>query len=70
MIEDAVYQDLSIKLGKVASAIKKISENQLNFGSLYEDGWVWRKYACVCIWPFEWGWKTSKVIHVEKWQVL
>ena len=40
MIEDAVYQDLSIKLGKVASAIKKISENQLNFGSLYEDGWV------------------------------
>ena len=40
MIEDVVYQDLSIKLGKVASAIEKISENQLNFGSLYEDGWV------------------------------
>ena len=38
MIEDAVYQDLSIKLGKVASAIEKISENQqLNFGSLYEE---------------------------------
>ena len=36
MIEDAVYQDLSIKLGKVASAIE-ISENQLNFGSLYEE---------------------------------
>nr|POE54622.1 putative ribonuclease h protein [Quercus suber] len=37
MIEDAVYQDLSIQLGKVASAIEKISENQLNFGSLYEE---------------------------------
>ena len=37
MIEDVVYQDLSIKLGKVASAIEKISENQLNFGSLYEE---------------------------------
>ena len=37
MIEDAVYQDLSIKLGKVASAIEKISENQLNFGSIYEE---------------------------------
>ena len=40
MIEDVVYQDLSIQLGKVASAIEKISENQLNFDSLYEDGWV------------------------------
>ena len=68
IIEDVVYQDLSIQLGKVASAIEKISENQLNFDSVYEDGWVWGKYACVCIWPFEWGWKTSKVIHVEKWQ--
>ena len=28
MIEDAVYQDLSIQLGKVASAIEKISENK------------------------------------------
>ncbi|KAL4600211.1 hypothetical protein ACB092_11G181900 [Castanea dentata] len=37
MIEDAVYQDLSIQLGKVASAIEKISENQLNFVSLYEE---------------------------------
>ena len=37
MIEDAVYQDLSIKLGKVASAIEKIFENQLNFGSLYKE---------------------------------
>ncbi|XP_075669644.1 uncharacterized protein LOC142639331 [Castanea sativa] len=37
MIEDAVYQDFSIQLGKVASTIEKISENQLNFGSLYEE---------------------------------
>ena len=37
MIEDVVYQDLSIQLGKVASAIEKIFENQLNFGSLYEE---------------------------------
>ena len=37
MIEDAVYQDLSTQLGKVASAIEKIFENQLNFGSLYEE---------------------------------
>ena len=37
MIEDAVNQDFSIWLGKVASAIEKISENQLNFGSLYEE---------------------------------
>ena len=36
MIED-VYQDLSIQLGKVASAIEKIFENQLNFGSLCEE---------------------------------
>ena len=34
---NAVYQDLSLQLGKVASAIEKISENQLNFGSLYEE---------------------------------
>ena len=27
MIEDVVYQDLSIQLGKVASAIEKISKN-------------------------------------------
>ena len=37
MIEDAIYQDLSIQLGKVASSIEKIYENQLNFGSLYEE---------------------------------
>ena len=37
MIEDVVYQDLSTQLGKVAFAIEKISENQLNFGSLYEE---------------------------------
>ncbi|KAL4638230.1 hypothetical protein ACB092_03G132900 [Castanea dentata] len=37
MIEDVVYQDLSIQLGKVASAIEKIFENQLNFDSLYEE---------------------------------
>ena len=37
MIEDAVYQDLSIQLGKVASVIEKIFENQLNFGSLYKE---------------------------------
>ena len=37
MIEDVVYQNLSIQLGKVASAIEKIFENQLNFGSLYEE---------------------------------
>ncbi|KAK7850590.1 hypothetical protein CFP56_000527 [Quercus suber] len=37
MIEDVFYQDLSIQLGKVASAIEKISENQLNFDSLYEE---------------------------------
>ena len=37
MIEDVVYQDLSIQLGKVASAIEKIFENQLNFGSLYKE---------------------------------
>ena len=37
MIEDVVYQDLSIQLGKVASAKEKISENQINFGSLYEE---------------------------------
>ena len=37
MIEDVVYQDLSIKLGKVSSAIEKIFEYQLNFGSLYEE---------------------------------
>ena len=37
MIEDVVYQDLSIQHGKVASAIEKISKNQLNFGSLYEE---------------------------------
>ena len=36
MIEDVVYQDLSKQLDKVASAIEKIFENQLNFGSLYE----------------------------------
>ena len=40
MIKDVVYQDFSIQLGKVASAIEKISENQINFGSFYEDGWV------------------------------
>ena len=28
---------LSTQLGKVASAIEKISKNHLNFGSLYED---------------------------------
>ena len=37
MIEDVVYQNLSIQLGKVASAIEKIFENQLNFGSLYKE---------------------------------
>ena len=37
MIEDVVYQDLSTQLGKVAFAIEKISKNQLNFGSLYEE---------------------------------
>ena len=37
IIEDVVYQDLSIQLGKVASAIEKISKNQLNFDSLYEE---------------------------------
>ena len=37
MIEDVVYQDLSIQLGKVAFAKEKISENQINFGSLYEE---------------------------------
>ena len=36
MIEDYIYQDLSAQLGKVASAIEKIFENQLNFGNLYE----------------------------------
>ena len=36
MIEYDVYQDLFAQLGKVASAIEKISENQLNFGNLYE----------------------------------
>ena len=36
MIEDDVYQDFSVQLGKVAFAIEKISENQLNFGNLYE----------------------------------
>ena len=30
MIEYDVYQDLFAQLGKVASAIEKISENQLN----------------------------------------
>ncbi|KAK7858500.1 hypothetical protein CFP56_012267 [Quercus suber] len=37
MIEDAIYQDLSIQLGKIASATKKISKNQLNFSNLYEE---------------------------------
>ncbi|KAF3946363.1 hypothetical protein CMV_027362 [Castanea mollissima] len=37
MIEDVVYRDLSIQLGRVASAIEKIFENQLNFDSLYEE---------------------------------
>ena len=36
MIEYDVYQDLFAQLGKVAFAIEKISENQLNFGNLYE----------------------------------
>ena len=36
MIEDVVYQ-VSMKIGKVASAIENISEDQLNFGSLYEE---------------------------------
>ena len=31
-----LFDLLSIQLGKVASAIQKIFENQLNFGSLYE----------------------------------
>nr|POE78975.1 hypothetical protein CFP56_77173 [Quercus suber] len=37
IIEDVVYQDLSTQLGKVASTIEKIYENQLNFGTLYEE---------------------------------
>ena len=43
---------MSIKLGKVASAIEKISENQLSFGSLYEEVMKmdeFEEYACVCI---------------------
>ena len=70
MIEDAVYQDLSIKLGKVASAIEKISENQLNFGSLYEevmkmDGFEENMLASTFD-HLNGDEKTSKVIHVEK----